>query len=183
VLASGLVLYSTARAGSGFALIGSAEAIMGAGIGLAMTPATDSIMGTLPPERASVGSAMNDTVRQVGGALGVAILGSVLSSHYRGGMDGAVHGLPAGARDAASDSITGATAVAERVGGAAGHTLQQAANGAFVDGMQIAMLVAAGVTLVGALVALVLLPARAEQTEAAHAPAPARLTVAEPVAA
>jgi DHA2 family multidrug resistance protein-like MFS transporter len=126
---------------------------------------------------------MNDTVRQVGGALGVAILGSVLSSHYRGGMDGAVHGLPAGAGDAASDSITGATAVAERVGGAAGHTLQQAANGAFVDGMQIAMLVAAGVTLVGALVALVLLPARAEQTEAAHAPAPARLTVAEPVAA
>jgi EmrB/QacA subfamily drug resistance transporter len=183
VLASGLVLYSTARAGSGFALIGSAEAIMGAGIGLAMTPATDSIMGTLPPERASVGSAMNDTVRQVGGALGVAILGSVLSSHYRGGMDGAVHGLPAGAGEAASDSITGATAVAERVGGAAGHTLQQAANGAFVDGMQIAMLVAAGVTLVGALVALVLLPARAEQTEAAPAPAPARITVAEPVAA
>jgi MFS transporter, DHA2 family, multidrug resistance protein len=100
---------------------------------------------------------MNDTVRQVGGALGVAILGSVLSSHYRGGMDGAPH--------AAQDSIAGASAVAERIGGAAGQTLHHAANVAFVDGMQIAMLVAAAVTVVGAFVALVLLPARA--TEAA----------------
>jgi EmrB/QacA subfamily drug resistance transporter len=168
VVATGLVLYSTADAASGFALVGAAEAIMGAGIGLAMTPATDSIMGTLPPERASVGSAMNDTVRQVGGALGVAILGSVLSSHYRDGMTTAAHGLPANAAGAARDSIAGASAVAERVGGSAGQALHHAANMAFVDGMQIAMLVAAAVTVVGAAVALVLLPARAPET----APAP-----------
>jgi EmrB/QacA subfamily drug resistance transporter len=181
VLAAGLVLYSTARPGSGFGLIGGAEVILGAGIGLAMTPATDSIMGTLPPERASVGSAMNDTVRQVGGALGVAILGSVLSSHYRAGMDGAAQGLPAGAGHAARDSIAGASAVADRIGGAAGSTLHHAASVAYVDGMQIAMLVAAAVTLVGALVALVLLPARAT----APAPAVARppLAIAEPAAA
>jgi EmrB/QacA subfamily drug resistance transporter len=160
VLAAGLVLYSTADAGAGFGLIGTAEAIMGAGIGLAMTPATDSIMGTLPPERASVGSAMNDTVRQVGGALGVAILGSVLSSHYRDGMEGAPH--------AAQDSIAGASAVAERVGGAAGQALHHAANLAFVDGMQVAMLVAAAVTVVGAAIALVLLPAHATDAAPAH---------------
>src|SRR3954464_3000304 len=158
VLAGGLLLYSTADPGSGFALIGGAEAIMGAGIGLAMTPATDSIMGTLPPERASVGSAMNDTVRQVGGALGGAILGSVLSSHYRDGMDGAAHGLPAGAAGTARDSVAGASAVAERVGGAAGQALHHAASLAFVDGMQVAMLVAAAVTVAGAAAALVLLP-------------------------
>jgi EmrB/QacA subfamily drug resistance transporter len=179
VLAGGLILYSTARSGSGFALIGGAEAIMGAGIGLAMTPATDSIMGALPPERASVGSAMNDTVRQVGGALGVAILGSVLSSHYRGGMDAAAHGLPASTGHAAHDSIAGASAVAERIGGAAGHALQHTANAAFVDGMQIAMLVAAAVTMVGAAVALVLLPARATEPAPARAPR----AIAEPVAA
>jgi hypothetical protein len=145
-----------------------------------MTPATDSIMDTLPPERASVGSAMNDTVRQVGGALGVAILGSVLSSHYRDGMDGAAHGLPAGAAGAARDSIAGASAVADRVGGAAGQALHHAASLAFVDGMQIAMLVAAAVTLAGAAVALVLLPARAtDATEAAPAPR----AVPEPAAA
>jgi EmrB/QacA subfamily drug resistance transporter len=177
VVAAGLVVYSTADAASGFGLIGAAEAIMGAGIGLAMTPATDSIMGTLPPERASVGSAMNDTVRQVGGALGVAILGSVLSSHYRDGMDGATHGLPAGAAGAARDSIAGASAVAERVGGAAGQAMHHTASLAFVGGMQIAMLVAAAVTLAGAAVALVLLPARATD----GAPAPRALP--EPAAA
>ena len=143
---------------------------MGAGIGLAMTPATDSIMGTLPPERASVGSAMNDTVRQVGGALGVAILGSVLSSHYRDGMDGAADGMPAGAAHAAHDSIAGASAVAERIGGAAGQALHHTANLAFVDGMQIAMLVAAAVTVAGALVALAAPPRR----HRAPAPAAAR---------
>jgi EmrB/QacA subfamily drug resistance transporter len=179
VLASGLMLYSTAGPGSGFGLIGGAEAILGAGIGLAMTPATDSIMGTLPPERASVGSAMNDTVRQVGGALGVAILGSVLSSHYRGGMDGAVDGLPAGAGHAAHDSIAGASAVADKIGGAAGQALHHTASLAFVEGMQIAMLVAAAVTIAGALIALVLLPARAKAT----APARVAPAMAEPVAA
>jgi MFS transporter, DHA2 family, multidrug resistance protein len=148
-----------------------------------MTPATDSIMGTLPPERASVGSAMNDTVRQVGGALGVAILGSVLSSHYRDGMDGTAHELPAGAAHAAHDSIAGASAVADRIGGAAGQALHHTASLAFVDGMQIAMLVAAAVTVVGAAVALVLLPARATEAMAATSAARAPRGIAEPAAA
>jgi EmrB/QacA subfamily drug resistance transporter len=187
ILAGGLALYATADAGSGFALIGGAEAILGLGIGLAMTPATDSIMGTLPPERASVGSAMNDTVRQVGGALGVAVLGSVLSSHYRDGMaPEATHGVPAGAASAAHDSIGGASAVAEKIGGAAGQALHHTANLAFVDGMHIAMLVAAAVTAAGALVALVLLPAREGAAEAPATPARTPLAlgpVAQPVAA
>jgi EmrB/QacA subfamily drug resistance transporter len=180
IIAGGLALYSTARPGSGFALIGGAEAILGLGMGLAMTPATDSIMGTLPPERASVGSAMNDTVRQVGGALGVAVLGSVLSSHYRDGMDGATHGLPAQAGHAAQDSIAGASTIAEKIGGAAGETLHHASNLAFADGMQIAMLVAAAVTAAGALVALLLLPSR-EPVDASVAAAPA-VAAREPLA-
>jgi EmrB/QacA subfamily drug resistance transporter len=172
VLASGLALYSTAEPGSGFALIGGAEAILGIGIGLAMTPATDSIMGTLPPERASVGSAMNDTLRQVGGALGVAVLGSLLSSHYRGGVADSVGGLHGQAGQVAQDSIAGASAVADRVGGAAGQALHHAANAAFVDGMQVAILVAAAVTAVGALIALALLPSRAAEPAPATADRP-----------
>ncbi len=68
---------------------------MGAGIGIAMAPATEAIMGSLPKAKAGVGSAMNDVVREVGGTLGVAVLGSVLASAYASGMDGAVSGLPA----------------------------------------------------------------------------------------
>ncbi|MEA2245909.1 MAG: hypothetical protein QOH46_438 [Solirubrobacteraceae bacterium] len=174
ILAGGLVLYSGVGPESGFAAIGGAEAILGLGIGLAMATATDSIMGTLPPERASVGSAMNDTLRQVGGSLGVAILGSLLASHYRDGMESVTHALPAPAAHAAEGSITGAAAVAERIGGSAGAALHNAANIAFVDAMQVAMLVAAGVCMAGALIALVLLPAR----EKAAAPASARAAVA-----
>ncbi len=180
IVAGGLTLYATARPDSPFALIGGAETILGLGIGLAMTPATDSIMSTLPPERASVGSALNDTVRQVGGALGVAVLGSVLSSHYRDGMDGATQGLPAGAGDAAHDSIAGASTVADTIGGVAGQALHHTANLAFVEGMQVAMLVAAAVTAAGALVALLLLPSR--ETTVAPAPAPRAARTIEPVA-
>ena len=186
IVAGGLALYATAGPKSGFALIGGAEAILGLGIGLAMTPATDSIMGTLPPERASVGSALNDAVRQVGGALGVAVLGSVLSSHYRDGMDGATNGLTGPAGHAAHDSVAGASAVADRIGGAAGQALHHTANLAFVEGMQIAMLVAAAVTAVGALIALVLLPSRGAAGEAigetAAQPAVAPVRTIEPVA-
>ena len=65
------------------------------GIGLGMAPATEAIMGSLPPAKAGIGSAMNDVVREVAGTLGVAVLGSFLASAYAGGMDGAVAGLPA----------------------------------------------------------------------------------------
>ena len=82
----------------------------------ALAPATDAIMGSLPAAKMSVGSAINDTTRVAGGALGVAVLGSILASGYRGGMDSAVSGLPAEARDIAHDSLAGGLAVAERLG-------------------------------------------------------------------
>ena len=71
---------------------------MGSGMGLAMAPATEAIMGSLPKAKAGIGSAMNDVVREVGGTLGVAVLGSVLSTSYASGMDDATAGLPAGGR-------------------------------------------------------------------------------------
>ena len=89
--------------------------IMGGGVGLAMAPATEAIMGSLSPAKAGIGSAMNDVVREVGGTLGVAVLGSVLASTYASGMDGSVSGLPDEAAVAATDSVGAAHEVAAQM--------------------------------------------------------------------
>ena len=90
--------------------------LMGVGIGLAMAPATDAIMGAVSIDHASVGSAMNDTTRLVGGVFGVAILGSVLSGSYsRRRARGCGRRLPAGAVETAESSIGGAAAVAAQL--------------------------------------------------------------------
>jgi EmrB/QacA subfamily drug resistance transporter len=166
VVATGLTLVAIAMAwlamitvDSGYGHVAVTLVILGAGMGTAMAPATDSIMGSLPLAKAGVGSAMNDTTRQVGGALGVAILGSILSSVYGSAMTPLVGALPPQAAAAASDSIGGAVAVASQIGGA-GQALLDAANSAFVDGMQAAVWVAAAMALAGAVIVWIFLPAR-----------------------
>lgn len=146
LVAASLLLLAQAHADSGYGIVAAVLAIMGLGMGLAMAPATESVMSSVPLEKASVGSAMNDTTRMVGGALGVAVLGSVLSSGYRGHLDASVP-------DAARDSLGGAL----HVGGA---QLVDHARHAFVSGMSTASLVAAGIALAGALVAYFVLPKR-----------------------
>ena len=158
LVATALVLLSTADAESSYSLIAAVLLILGSGMGLAMTPATEALMSSLPKEQAGVGSAMNDTVRQVGGALGVAVLGSLLTSQYRGDMDSATTGLPAEASHAAGDSVGGAMGVADRIGGGAGDALAGAAQVAFADAMSTTVLVAAGVALIGAVVAATVMP-------------------------
>lgn len=163
IVAAGLATLSLVRVDSGYGLVAAVVVILGFGMGNVMAPATDSIMGALPPAKAGVGSAMNDTTRQVGGALGVAALGSLLASTYQGAMDGepAVRTLPAPLRDLASDSLAKAAAVAHQLGGEPGAALLASARGAFVDAMGRSALVAAGVAVLGAAVALAFLPARA----------------------
>jgi hypothetical protein len=123
-------------------------------------------MGSLPLAKAGVGSAMNDTTRQVGGALGIAILGSVLSSAYRGGIEESTAALPPEAAEVASDSVGAALAVAAQIGGPAGEVLAAAARTAFIDAMGTATVIAAAVAFLGAVLALVFLPARELQTQA-----------------
>jgi hypothetical protein len=135
--------------------------LMGAGMGLAMAPATEAIMGSLPKAKAGIGSAMNDVVREVGGTLGVAVLGSLLASAYASKMDGSVAGLPSDAAAAATDSVGAAHEVAAHVGGGAASQLVTASNQAFVDAMTSTAGVAAAIALFGALIAAVFLPARA----------------------
>jgi EmrB/QacA subfamily drug resistance transporter len=137
--------------------------IMATGMALVMAPATESIMGSLPRAKAGVGSAVNDTTRQVGGALGVAIVGSVMSSIYRGDMGDVLAGspLPPDAAEQARASLGGALGVAGSIGGDTGRLIADAAKESFVAGLHRGVLVASGAALVGALVVLVWLPAHA----------------------
>jgi EmrB/QacA subfamily drug resistance transporter len=155
--------------------------LMAVGMGLTMAPATESILGSLPLAKAGVGSAVNDTTRQVGGALGVAIIGSVLASTYGSKVGDAVNGqqLPAGVANDAKNSLGFALQTASQIGGPAGNALASTARTAFVDGMHQGYLVGAIVLIVGAIAALIWLPARAprpvEELEAeyeAEHPAP-----------
>lgn len=188
VVASGLGLVTIGLAS--FASLGVAESylpilarlvVLAVGMGMTMAPATESIMGSLPLGKAGVGSAVNDTTRQVGGALGVAILGSVLTAGYQSGIADAIAVLPARLATAASDSVGAALGIAAQVP-AGGEALAAAARGAFVDAMGAAVLVAAAVAGVGALVTLRFLPARApqpdggERAETSDRPAPATET-------
>ncbi len=145
---AGLWLLSTAETTSGYGLIAGALVLLGFGIGNTMAPATDAIMGSLPEAKMSVGSAINDTTRTTGGTLGVAVLGSLLASGYRGHMD-SLAGLP----PMAHDSLAGALALGN-------PRVAAVAREAFVSGMHTAALVAAAVALAGAIVAVVFLPSR-----------------------
>jgi hypothetical protein len=163
---------------------------MGLGMALTMAPATDSVMGSLPLAKAGVGSAVNDTTRQVGGALGVAIIGSVLSSTYGSKISDFfanqsarvppnLRGQFSSARDVAHDSLGGAIGVANQlpkrglplppnIVDQLAADLSRVANNAFIDGMHAGVLVAALATGIGAIVALVWLPARARDDNVAE---------------
>ncbi|MFJ1541079.1 MFS transporter [Micromonospora chalcea] len=133
--------------------------LQGAGMANIMPPATESIMSSLPREKAGVGSAVSNTVRQVAGALGVAVLGSVLSAVYRDQVAPAVAALPAPVRDAARESVSGAYAVADRLGPAAPRLID-AANDSFVSAMHWAAGVSAVVAALGLVIVLRWMPGR-----------------------
>jgi EmrB/QacA subfamily drug resistance transporter len=133
--------------------------LQGAGMASVVPSATESVMSSLPRERAGVGSAVNNTIRQVGGALGVAVLGSVLSSVYRERIYPQAVGLPEALRETATESLAGTHGVAERLG-STGVALLGPANQAFVEAMRWAAGGAAVVILIGVLVALRWLPTR-----------------------
>jgi len=160
---SGLVVASTSTVTSGYPRVMIAMILMGAGMGLSVAPATESIMGALPLHQAGVGSAVNDTSREVGGALGVAIVGSMLSSLYATNLNAKLPtGVPAQVRDAADQSVGAALQVSSQLG-RVGAPLAGAARESFVYAMSRASLVTAAVAFVGALLAWRFLPARAAE--------------------
>ncbi len=132
---------------------------LGFGMGTTMAPATDAVMGSVPEANAGVGSALNDVTRNVGGALGIGIMGSVFTSTYGSSVTNAVVSLSADDAEAVANSLGAAMQVAANLGGSAGDALITAANGAFLDGFGIAMVVAASIAFVGALVVVRFMPA------------------------
>jgi hypothetical protein len=159
----GLLLMSLVSADTPYPQLAWRMVVMACGLALTMAPATESIMGSLPLAKAGVGSAVNDTTRQVGGALGVAVIGSVFTSIYGSRIADSLsgQGIPSGAVDAAQDSIGGAIRVASSIGDAAGDLITQASRSAFMDGLRTASRAGALVTLIGVFITLRWLPARA----------------------
>ncbi|MFD7996036.1 MFS transporter [Streptomyces mexicanus] len=134
--------------------------LMGTGMAHIMTPTSVVIMQALPREKAGSASALSNTFRQVGGALGIAVLGSVLSTAYRDGIEDKLRMLPAGLRDTAGESIEATLGIAARLG-ARGQALVTPAHDAFLHAMHVTALCGTAVALVGAVVVVLFLPGRA----------------------
>ena len=126
--------------------------VLGIGLAVTMPTATHAIVSSLPPHKSGVGSALNDMTRETGGAIGIALLGSLLSVGYRQGISGRLGDLPAAAAEAASDSIGGALSAGEELPAEAAERLGRLATDAFDRGMTLAAWIAAGALLLVAAV-------------------------------
>jgi EmrB/QacA subfamily drug resistance transporter len=164
ILTASLVLMATFQTDTAAWWVIAITALSALGMAHVVAPATESIMGSLPRAKAGVGSAMNDTTRQVGGAVGVALLGSILASAFRPKVQELLHGrVPGSLLTKVEDSLGSALGVARDAPAAkpfAGRIVD-AAQTSFVSGMHAAVLVAAAIALIGAVGVLVWLPARA----------------------
>jgi EmrB/QacA subfamily drug resistance transporter len=161
-VAGGLWQLSTATTASTYADTLPGMMLLGLGAGLVMPATAESVMGSLPSGRTGVGAATNGTSLQVGGALGVAVVGSLLNTHYQDQINTALVGyrLPSGIMSTVLGSIGGAYQVAARLGGQAAETLTAAARSAFMAGMHLGLLAAALVAAAGVVLTLLVLPAR-----------------------
>jgi len=167
LIATGLAILSRTSATTTYGEALPALLLLGIGSGLAMAPSTESIMGSLPPDDAGVGSATSETAMQMGGALGVGVLGTILNLRYRAGVTGllAGHSIPASVRTIVTGSLGGALAVAQKVPGKSGALLAQGARAAFISGMDRGLVVGAVVVAAACLVVLLLLPNRSAEAQ------------------
>jgi EmrB/QacA subfamily drug resistance transporter len=162
MMGGGLLALSTAGVATAYPPLAVFVAIMGAGMGLVMAPASTTIMTGVPADQAGAGSAVNDTIREVGGALGVAVIGSLVASRYAARLRAPLidHRAPAAVVHLATGSIAAADAVGRAVGGARGRELLLAAHWSFTTAMATGMRVAAAVALGGAVYCMIVLPRR-----------------------
>ncbi|MFG1995222.1 MFS transporter [Actinoplanes sp. NPDC048988] len=165
ILAAGLAVGASTDLDTGYGFTAGWMAAVGLGIGLALSPAMDAVLSALPPARAGAGSAITMTLRQVGGALGVALLGSLLAQGYTNRLDNT--GLPATAADAARDSLAAALAVAARLGDPA---LAADAKNAYLHGMTLVLYTTATIAALSAILTAALLPGQPTTDDGAAAP-------------
>jgi EmrB/QacA subfamily drug resistance transporter len=153
LMLAGLALGAFTRVGSGYGFTAVWVSLVGVSIGFTLPPMNGLALAALPLDRSGSGSALIQAARQVGGTLGVAILGTVLNAAYRDHLD--VSGLPHGAAQAARDSASAAVAIGS-------PELTRSARAAFVDGMDVTLWVCSGLAVVSIVPALVFLPRRTQ---------------------
>ena len=162
LVAGGLWLISGATVTTTYSGVVAGAILIGVGAGLTMPACTGSLMGTLPPEHTGVGAATNGSCLNLGGAFGVAILGSIMSARYQHRLlaSPAAHALTAAVHQTILGSLGAALGVAGHTGGLLGADLSLAARAAFMSGLNLALTVGAGVVLAGVALALLVLPSR-----------------------
>jgi DHA2 family multidrug resistance protein-like MFS transporter len=159
--AAGLGLLTQVDAVSGLAVLVTGSIVLALGLSPVITVTTDLIVGTAPPERTGAASAISETSSEFGGALGIAILGSIGAAVYRSRIaDGFPDGVPSRAAEAARDTLGGAVASAERLPGTMGSAVLDAAHEAFTNGMRVVAVISVIVLAVLAVVAPLLLKDR-----------------------
>lgn len=162
-LAFGFLLFSTIGVNTPYPLLVFFFVFVIGGIALTQSPMTAAIMSAVPPERAGAGSAMNDSTRELGSALGVAVLGSVAASQYSAQLKPALAALNPTDAASAGASLGGALATAQHLGGEAAGRLVDAANHAFVSGVHTASYIGAALAVIAAVAVLKLLPSNIDQ--------------------
>lgn len=165
----GFVVLAMAKPDTTYVLVGSALVLVALGTGLLMPPATSALVVSLPPSKAGVGSAMNDTTREVGGAIGIAIVGSLMAIGYRSNLPEQLPGLTGEAEEAARDSIGGMLGATSGLEPEAAASLNEIAADAFSHGVRLGMLVPAGLLAATAVLIYILYPRRSS-TSHGHAP-------------
>jgi EmrB/QacA subfamily drug resistance transporter len=160
IIAAMLAAFATLQADTPIWILEVIFFLMGTGMAHIMTPTSVVIMQALPREKAGSASALSNTFRQVGGALGIAVLGSVLSATYRDGIQDKLALVPAGVRHTAGESIEATLGVAAKLG-PNGKALVSPANDAFLHAMHVTALCGAGVAVLGVIVVALFLPGKA----------------------
>jgi EmrB/QacA subfamily drug resistance transporter len=156
--AIGLLVISTVGPTTSYWSIALGLSLMGFGVAFTTAPATNAIVSSVPLAKSGVGSAVNDTTREVGGALGIAVMGSLVTSLYQSTVHTKLSHLPAGLFDQVHVGIGQALAVAHALPGPAGHRLAATASSAYTDAMGISLILAAVVALGAAAMVLVFFP-------------------------
>ncbi len=149
----GIVMLSFVGESTTYIFIAMALVIMAAGSALALPTLSTGIVLSLPMDKAGVGSAVNDTTREVGGAVGIAVIGSILASYYRSGIASSLIGVPPDVADVAGDGVSALSGLAQAAPDVPGLArLLDVAKSSFVDGMQVGLRVSAAIALVIAVV-------------------------------